>query len=181
MADIKKLFELVAEDDELTVAQEAAKSGQLPKDLDLQIVDSFDTGAAHGYLPKEFIRSVVMDAFKELCKQAKEGTLPKDFKDWDIADEVGWSVAHVAAEHGHLPSDFDQWDLATKRGWTVAHVAAQHKHLLSDFDQWTLVDEDNWTIAYEAAFWGHLPDDFPHLDWVDNRGVTVADVLEGSS
>jgi len=43
----------------------------------------------------------------------------------------GRKVAHVAARYGCLPADFDQWDLADEDGQTVAHVAAAWGHLLN--------------------------------------------------
>ena len=65
-----------------------------------------------------------MNELKTLFDQAREGTLPPDFDRWEIADEWGISVAHVAAKHGNLPPDFDQWDLKDRFGQFVAHIAA---------------------------------------------------------
>ena len=65
-----------------------------------------------------------MNELKTLFEQAREGTLPPDFDRWDLKDDWGISVAHVAAKHGHLPSDFDQWGLKDRFGLSVAHEAA---------------------------------------------------------
>ena len=65
-----------------------------------------------------------MNELQKLFEQAREGTLPPDFDRWEIADEWGISVAHVAAKHGNLPPDFDQWDLKDRFGQFVAHIAA---------------------------------------------------------
>ena len=56
---------------------------------------------------------------RELFNQARDGTLPPDFDQWDLADEQGWSVAHEAAAAQHLPPDFDRWELADMDGYTV--------------------------------------------------------------
>jgi len=77
--------------------------------------------------------------------------------DWELADENGRTVAHVAAEQGHLPADFDQWELADKNGKTVAHVAAMYGSLPADFSHWELVDKRGKTVAHTAVKWGQLP------------------------
>lgn len=87
-----------------------------------------------------------MDELNELFEQAAEGKLPPDFDQWAIADEVGRSVAHVAAIFGHLPPDFDQWGIMNNEGWTVAHSAAFHGHLPADFDRWDLKDFAEWSV-----------------------------------
>jgi hypothetical protein len=60
-----------------------------------------------------------------LFKMAQNGTLPVGFNQWNLTNEHGWSVAHVAAYCGHLPDDFNQWDLVDNNGTTVAHVATE--------------------------------------------------------
>lgn len=54
---------------------------------------------------------------------ARLGRLPKDFYQWDIAVDEGWTVAHEAAAHGALPEGFTQWNLADKYGYTVRDAA----------------------------------------------------------
>ena len=61
-----------------------------------------------------------MNELKTLFEQAREGNLPQNFDRWDLKDEWGISVAHVAAKHGHLPPDFDQWGLKDGFGLSVA-------------------------------------------------------------
>ena len=56
---------------------------------------------------------------RELFNQARDGTLPPDFDQWDIANNHGWTVAHEAAAAQHLPPDFDRWELANEDGYTV--------------------------------------------------------------
>jgi hypothetical protein len=43
-------------------------------------------------------------------EQAKAGTLPTDFNDWDAIDEYGRTVAWVAMVSGNLPPGFNQWE-----------------------------------------------------------------------
>jgi hypothetical protein len=50
---------------------------------------------------------------------AREGRLPPDFKNWKIADEDGYTVAHTAARWGSLPPDFSLWDLKDNNGVMV--------------------------------------------------------------
>ena len=67
-----------------------------------------------------------MNDLNKLFDQAREGTLPTDFDRWEIADDIGWTVAHEAASQYHLPPDFDRWGLADDTGWTIADVV-QHR------------------------------------------------------
>jgi hypothetical protein len=100
--------------------------------------------------------------------------LPKDFNTWEMADENGTTIAHMAARFGHLPSDFNQWELADKDGWTVAHATAMHENLPETFDQWEMADEKGRTVAHTAGTYGHLPDDFDEWELADENGWTVA-------
>lgn len=43
-----------------------------------------------------------------------------------MADEDGWTVAHILASKCALPADFNDFALADNTGWTVAHVVAQN-------------------------------------------------------
>jgi hypothetical protein len=53
------------------------------------------------------------------------GRLPSGFDQWGLLyNEDGITIAHLAAMQGKLPSDFDQWGLTDNVGWSVAHVAA---------------------------------------------------------
>jgi hypothetical protein len=104
---------------------------------------------------------------------ARVGYLPVTFHLWNIADKKGLSVAHTAAQYGHLPIDFDQWGLARKDGCTVAHVAAWCGCLPTDFNQWDLADNDGWTVAHEAAKFMELPFDFNQWGLIDDNGLSV--------
>ncbi len=89
---------------------------------------------------------------RRIFSQARRGTLPADFDNWELTDDRGQSVAHVAATHGHLPKDFDQWGIATPSGFTVAHTAAVHGHLPEDFDQWEMTDNEGATVRDEYEY-----------------------------
>ena len=85
-------------------------------------------------------------AAPDYFEMAREGTLPEGFDQWHLADEDGWTVAHVAAGWRHLPKDFNQWELADKDGWTVAHEVAAHGYLPNDFQLWDLTDKEGRTV-----------------------------------
>ena len=90
-----------------------------------------------------------MNELKTLFEQAREGTLPPDFDQWDIANVAGCAVAHVQAIHGLAHWGFDRWDMSDKYGWSVAHTAAWHRKLPKDFDRlelWDLADDDGITV-----------------------------------
>ncbi|WP_419593911.1 hypothetical protein [Thiolapillus sp.] len=91
--------------------------------------------------------------FDELFEQAREGTLPHGFDQWEIARADGWSVAHMAAFRGRLPPDFDQWGIMNNEGWTVAHSAASKGHLPPDFDRWDLKDFAEWSVRDIHDLW----------------------------
>jgi hypothetical protein len=81
----------------------------------------------------------IMELYYKYKAMAQDGTLPRDFKEWQLA-ENNWTVGHEAARYSNLPASFDQWQLATQDGWTVAHEAARRGCLPADFDQWDLTD-----------------------------------------
>lgn len=87
------------------------------------------------------------DILLDLFTQAKEGSLPKQYKNWEASDAKGRSVAHIYAIH-HTPSpDFSAWGISTKTGWTVAHTAALYGHLPPGFSQWNLRLPTGETVA----------------------------------
>ena len=118
--------------------------------------------------------------FEKLLKMEEEGTLPNDFKDWDLANDIGVTIAHQAAIFGRLPESFSNWELTDNKGWTVAHLAAMFDHIPKDFKQWSLTDVGDSTVAHLVAFRGHLPKNF-HIDYPDvwkmkdYRGISVED------
>jgi hypothetical protein len=116
------------------------------------------------------------DTLEKYIEMAKQGTLPPDFDQWELAGENGWTVAHSAAEYGHLPKAFDRWNLAVCNGWTVAHEAARKGTLPDDFNQWDLRDEGGRTVAHTAARYGHLPSDFNQWELADGQGRTIFDM-----
>ena len=59
-----------------------------------------------------------MNELDTLIKQARDGTLPPDFDQWDLKDRFGLSVAHEAAlsdgvhplvTSGISPADLGKW------------------------------------------------------------------------
>ncbi|MHB8355059.1 MAG: hypothetical protein ACYDCF_11575, partial [Burkholderiales bacterium] len=107
------------------------------------------------------------------------GHLPVDFKQWDMAEKDGWTVAHIAAEYGHLPADFKQWAMTNNRGWTVAHVAANKGPLPADFKQWDMVNKNGITVAQTAAANGHLPaDESEHRAEPEQIAQAVASTMD---
>jgi hypothetical protein len=85
---------------------------------------------------------------------AISGTLPANFKYWDIVEPNGYSqdtVAHMAATYGHLPDNFNDWSLTNAYGYTVAHTAARSGRLPAKFDQWGLTDRHGKSVAEEAV------------------------------
>lgn len=74
------------------------------------------------------------------------GKLPKDFKNWHVKNNLGETLAHVAAHNNCLPPDFSQWELSDDAGWTVAHEAAFTEHLPESFNQWDLTDSFGITV-----------------------------------
>jgi hypothetical protein len=59
-----------------------------------------------------------------------------------LANNDGWTVAHVAAQCNHLPPDFNQWNLTDNNGYTVAQIAYMYNRLPSNFDRWDLIKKD---------------------------------------
>jgi hypothetical protein len=97
--------------------------------------------------------------------------LPKDFNTWEMADENGTTIAHMAARFGHLPSDFNQWELADKDGWTVAHATAMHENLPETFDKWGLANLYGDTVAQAGPI--------QYRTWQEKqRQADITDVFE---
>jgi hypothetical protein len=115
--------------------------------------------------------------YDEYAELAKNGTLPADFDQWELAAPTGITVAHEAALWGNLPADFSQWGLAANDRWTVAHTAAREGHLPADFNQWTLADKNGRTVAHVAARFRHLPDNFDQWGLSNDKGRTVLECL----
>ncbi len=82
-------------------------------------------------------------SLEDLFRTAGDDTFPKSFDQWELADENGWTVAHIAAVTNHLPEDFSLWSLASNTGWTVAHTAAAYGYLPKDFH---LTHPDIWKL-----------------------------------
>ena len=73
------------------------------------------------------------EEINELFKQAREGTLPPDFTDWDLTDGDRWTIAHEAALFSSLLKDFMNRNLKDKYGITVEDTAPQNSYLPDDF------------------------------------------------
>lgn len=55
-------------------------------------------------------------SYEAAVAAAFAGTLPPDFSQWELADESGWTVAHVAAEAGTLPPNGEREPAASAAG-----------------------------------------------------------------
>lgn len=65
-----------------------------------------------------------MGIFDLAASLVRSKTRPRDDQ-LELADEDGWTVAHILASKKMLPKDFSNFTLADNAGWTVAHVVAQ--------------------------------------------------------
>jgi hypothetical protein len=123
--------------DGYTVAHEAARAGILPEDFEYWAfkdkngntvakfaLDSYPEGSLLHAKAKVWLENASTEELLEkLFQAAREGALPEDFDQWEFANNVGLSVAHVAAHSGTLPQDFEKWGIKDNRGWTVAQFA----------------------------------------------------------
>ena len=118
-------------------------------------------------------------SFDLIMEQIQLGRSVKDHQ-LLVADEDGWTVAHVLAATRVFPVDFPYWDLRDNKGYTVAHQAAFHKKLPEGFNMWLLVDEDMNSVAHVAARNGTFPfryqnDQNVFFKHTNNKGVSVKD------
>lgn len=125
----------------------------------------------------------MFDDLDKIFWKAKKGLLPSDFKDWDLQDINGASIAHIVVNRGHkLPDDFDMWAMLDNNGTTVAHAAVLSKNLPTKIDNWNkmgvwrLRNVAGWTVAHFAARAGLLPKNFDQWD-LETNGITVAHAL----
>ncbi len=72
-------------------------------------------------------------------------------EEWALADENGWTVAHVYAGKKRLPTSFDQYALTDITGCSVAHQAAAYGNLPINFVDWRMVDAEGRTVAFIAG------------------------------
>jgi hypothetical protein len=118
-------------------------------------------------------------SYKEYVAMAKNGTLPADFDQWELANEYGWTVAHVAAQWGYLPvlgpETFSRWDLADGYGSTVAHEVARIGTLPENFSQWGLVDNNGLTVLRQLLSSSIKSDKYVTM-WRKERPLCNADV-----
>ncbi len=100
-------------------------------------------------------------------------------KDYLVADEDGWTIAHILASKRVFPKDFPCWGASDDNGTTVAHQAAYYKKLPTDFDQWELADTHGTTVAHIAARMGILPlgqlNQEKIMSMTNAQGVSVMD------
>lgn len=118
-------------------------------------------------------------SFDLIMEQIQLGRSVKDHQ-LLVADEAGWTVAHVLAATRVFPVDFPYWDLRDNKGYTVAHQAAFHKKLPEGFNMWLLVDEDMNSVAHVAARNGTFPFKYQNdrnvfFKHTNNKGVSVKD------
>ena len=102
-------------------------------------------------------------------------------KDYLVADEDGWTIAHTLAATKKFPKDFPCWSVSDNHGNTIAHQAAYFKTLPEDFDQWSLVNDRGDTVAHVAArngtLTGVMAKEKNLLSLCNNQGVTVHDEI----
>jgi len=84
------------------------------------------------------------------CNVAKAGWLSASAEEWSVRSGP-LTVAHAMARQGRLPMDFSQWNIAVDEGWTVAHEAAAHGKLPEDFNRWELADKYGYTVRDAAT------------------------------
>lgn len=65
---------------------------------------------------------VVHRVLKYFVNQRVEFYFDNSFYGWNLENETGQTLAHVAAVHGLLPKDFNQWDMKDKYGTTVGMI-----------------------------------------------------------
>ncbi len=118
-----------------------------------------------------------MTCYSQYENRIIKGNIPKDFKYWNLKSKrTHETLAHLAARHNTLPKDFDQWELSNNTGWTVAHIAARYGYLPDNFDQWSIANDKGWTVAHEATMHGTLPPSFNQYNLVDKDGITVKQI-----
>lgn len=160
--------------------KETGAGAEKSKNYTKEDLEDLFSMAEDGDLPAGFDQWDLADDFGQTVAHvaAESGTLPKDFNKWDLANNEGWTVAHTAAMAGTLPADFKDWDLADNVGWTVAHEVVYNTHPPKGFDQWGLKDGDGATVAHVAAMYDHLPKDFNQWKLKDDDGTTVAAIAK---
>lgn len=67
----------------------------------------------------------------------RDKNFPEHFEQWnavifDCYKDIGYTVAHLAAERDSLPKNFTQWMIKDRMGRTVLHVA--HHRIQKRFD-----------------------------------------------
>ena len=135
-------WDLTTSVDDITVAHVAIIKGTLPNDFDQwELTDNKGWTVAH--------------------IAARFGKLPSNFSRWNLVATINnITVAHTAAVYNTLPFDFDQWALVDDIGWTVAHQAANSQHLPKGFhlthpDIWKMKDCVGMSVEELAALRGY--------------------------
>lgn len=124
------------------------------------------------------------EQYNALIKRIRMGeTLPLKGTGWDMANGLGWTVAHEAAKLGRIPAGFrrDQWNEVDDFQTPVANVAAKFGTLPADFEFWDIRDAEGYTPGHIAAINGKtdaLPASFNAWDASNDDGKTVRDLME---
>ena len=105
---------------------------------------------------------------------------PIQRKDYLVADEDGWTIAHVLAANQVFPVDFEHWEVKDHKGFSVAHQAAFYKKLPSGFGKWLIVDDRGDSVAHVAARNGTFPVVYQNnhnvfYKYTNKEGVSVKD------
>jgi hypothetical protein len=71
----------------------------------------------------------------------------------DDSMELSYDVAYALVVSGELPTKFKQWEMASNTGWTIAHGGAMYGHLPVDFSQWSMADLGGRTVLRTVCDW----------------------------
>ena len=120
-----------------------------------------------------------MKTYKEVYNYMinNHGKFPDGFDQWDLKDEYGCTIAHIAAYHDYLPKDFNQWDLINDDGWTVAHSLAVYGAIPDNFNQWDIKNAKGWTVAHIAAMHKNIPKGFNQWYLKSSQGESVFETM----
>ncbi|MDR3152941.1 MAG: hypothetical protein LBW85_01385 [Deltaproteobacteria bacterium] len=89
-----------------------------------------------------------------MFERARAGTVPDGYPGWtSVADPHGYTLAHAAALEGLLPRDYRDWDRADNSGRTVLFCQAVGMALRGELarsnEAWFLKDGNGMTVWEE--------------------------------
>ena len=121
-------------------------------------------------------------SFDLVLEKISRGSPVQD-KDYLVADEDGWTIAHILAANQVFPADFEHWEVKDHKGFSVAHQAAFHKKLPDGFSKWLIVDLNGDSVAHVAARNGTFPVTYQNnhnvfYKHLNHDGVSVKDEVK---